>query len=182
MIWFNGYRNFQMFTLKSYTLLCYHGNSKHVLFTKTVKVFDENQLHDFVENHNLWRFVCTLWILSLRIFTYNVCLWIVHLRNYKLKRKCCVMVLYVLFFVVLCVSFCTGHFVMVPLNLTYRHCLQHFFFEHLFNLFYLKQLTTWSMASLHSCTLKQTLKYQMLSYAINLSAHLHRFVCFVATP
>jgi len=26
---------------------------------------------------------------------------------------------------------CTGHFVMVPLNLT---CLQHSFFEHLFNL------------------------------------------------
>jgi len=23
--------------------------------------------------------------------------------------------------------FCTGHFVMVPLNLTYLHCLQHFF-------------------------------------------------------
>ena len=28
------------------------------------------------------------------------------------------------FCVVLCVSPCTGHFVMVPLNLTYLHCLQ----------------------------------------------------------
>ena len=28
------------------------------------------------------------------------------------------------FCVVLCVSFCRGHFVMVPLNLTYLHCLQ----------------------------------------------------------
>jgi len=34
--------------------------------------------------------------------------------------------------VLLCVCFCTGHFVMVPLNLTCLHCLQH-----LFNLFYL---------------------------------------------
>ena len=40
------------------------------------------------------------------------------------------------FCVVLCVSFCTGYFVMVPLNLTYLHCLQHSFFEHLFNLYY----------------------------------------------
>jgi len=36
----------------------------------------------------------------------------------------------------LCVGFCMGHFVMVPLNLTYPHCLQHSFFEHLFNLCY----------------------------------------------
>jgi len=27
------------------------------------------------------------------------------------------------FCVVLCVNFCTGHFAMVPLNLTYLHCL-----------------------------------------------------------
>ena len=40
-------------------------------------------------------------------------------------------------FVSFCVSFCAGHFVMVPLNLTYLHCLQHSFFEHLFNLFLL---------------------------------------------
>ena len=31
---------------------------------------------------------------------------------------------------------CTGHFVMVPLNMTYLHCLQHSLFEHLFNLFH----------------------------------------------
>jgi len=31
---------------------------------------------------------------------------------------------------------CTGHFVMVPLNLTYLHCFQHSLFEHLFNLYY----------------------------------------------
>ena len=39
------------------------------------------------------------------------------------------------------VSFCvliffTRHFVMVPLNLTYLHCLQHSLFEHHFNLYY----------------------------------------------
>jgi len=38
------------------------------------------------------------------------------------------------FCVVPCVSFCTGYFVMVPLNMTYLHCLQNSLFEHLFNL------------------------------------------------
>ena len=37
-------------------------------------------------------------------------------------------------FVSFCVSFCTGNFVMVPINLTYLHCFQHSLFEHLFNL------------------------------------------------
>ena len=45
------------------------------------------------------------------------------------------------FCVVLCVGFCTDHFVMVPLNLTYLHCLQHYFFEHLFNLYYSHNLS-----------------------------------------
>ena len=39
------------------------------------------------------------------------------------------------FCVVLCVIFCTGHFVMMPLNLTYLHCLLQSLFEHLFNLY-----------------------------------------------
>ena len=39
------------------------------------------------------------------------------------------------FCVVPCASFCTGRFVMVPLNMTYLHCLQHSLFEHLFNLY-----------------------------------------------
>ena len=43
------------------------------------------------------------------------------------------------FCVVSCVSFCTGHFVMVPLNMTYLHCLQHSLFEHLFNLYYINE-------------------------------------------
>jgi len=30
------------------------------------------------------------------------------------------------------ILFCTGHVVMVPLNLTCLHCLQHFFYEHLY--------------------------------------------------
>jgi len=42
----------------------------------------------------------------------------------------------VCFCVVLCVCFfCTGHCVMVPLNLTCLHYLQHSFFEHLYNLY-----------------------------------------------
>jgi len=43
------------------------------------------------------------------------------------------------FCVVLCISFCTGHFVMVPLNLTYLHCLKHSLFKHLFNLYFNRQ-------------------------------------------
>ena len=39
------------------------------------------------------------------------------------------------FCVVPCVSFCTGQFVMVPLNMTCLHCLQHSLFEHLFHLY-----------------------------------------------
>jgi len=40
------------------------------------------------------------------------------------------------FCVVLCVGFCTGYFVMVALNMTHVHYLQHSFFEHRFNLYY----------------------------------------------
>ena len=39
-------------------------------------------------------------------------------------------------FIVPCASFCTGHFVMGPLNITNLHCLQHSLFEHLFHLYY----------------------------------------------
>jgi len=41
-------------------------------------------------------------------------------------------------FVLFCVPYCTGHFNMVPLNLTCVHCLQHSFFEHLFILYLIK--------------------------------------------
>ena len=46
---------------------------------------------------------------------------------------CCVSV-YSVFCYVLCVF--KGPFVMVPINLTCPHCLQHFLFEHLFHLYY----------------------------------------------
>jgi len=48
---------------------------------------------------------------------------------------CCVLLFYVFVCCYVC-WFCTGHFVMVPLNLTYLHYLQHFFFEHLVNLYH----------------------------------------------
>ena len=48
----------------------------------------------------------------------------------SVASRCCMS-----FCVVPCASFCTGHFVMVPLNMTYLHCLQHSLFEHLFNLY-----------------------------------------------
>jgi len=45
---------------------------------------------------------------------------------------CCVLV-FTCSCAVQCVCFCTGLFVMVPLNMTCLHCLQHSFFEHLVN-------------------------------------------------
>jgi len=50
----------------------------------------------------------------------------------------CYVLLLCVLCVVLCVRFCTGHIVMVPLNFNCLHCLQHFFFEHLFDLYYIK--------------------------------------------
>jgi len=44
----------------------------------------------------------------------------------------CVLVFYVFLYCSVC-FLCTGHFFMVPLYLTCLHCLQHSFFEHLFN-------------------------------------------------
>ena len=61
---------------------------------------------------------------------------------------CCVLLKYIfylnvcrglvcyVFCVVLCVFLGMGHFVTVPFNMTCLHCLQHSFFEHLFNLYY----------------------------------------------
>ena len=54
------------------------------------------------------------------------------------------------FCVVLCVSFCSGPFVMVPLNLTYLHCVQHYLFEHLFNLYY-RESSTGASPVLQDC-------------------------------
>jgi len=48
------------------------------------------------------------------------------------KIRCCILCGYHSL-----IGFFTGNFVMVPLNLTYLHCLQHSFFEHLFNLYYI---------------------------------------------
>ena len=56
------------------------------------------------------------------------------IQKYSLS-KCLLRHDNVSFCVVPCVSFCTGHFVMVPLNITNLHCLQHSLFEHLFNLY-----------------------------------------------
>jgi len=48
---------------------------------------------------------------------------------------------------VLCCSVCWflyGHFVMLHLNLTYLHCLQHSYFKHLFNLYCTSTLHTFT--------------------------------------
>jgi len=62
---------------------------------------------------------------------------------------CCALVLFV-FCAVLCVCFCTGHFVIVPLNLTRLHCLQHSFLEHHFNLYYIVLLCLWYLRKHYS--------------------------------
>ena len=69
------------------------------------------------------------------ILTNMEVVWHEKYTNIAFLNVCCVMVLYV-FCVVLCVSFGTDHFVIVPFNLTYLvHCLQHSLFEHLFHLY-----------------------------------------------
>jgi len=45
-------------------------------------------------------------------------------------------VCYTLLFCIVRVCLHTGRFVMVPLNLTCLHCLQHIFFEHIFSLYF----------------------------------------------
>ena len=54
------------------------------------------------------------------------------------------------------VGFCTGHFVMVPLGMTYLHCLQHSLFEHLFNL-YLKTTVVLYRIQTHLVNPRRTL-------------------------
>jgi len=44
----------------------------------------------------------------------------------------------------------TGHFVMVPLNMTCLHCMQHSLFVHLFNLYYVDVLLPLISLSLSS--------------------------------
>jgi len=41
-------------------------------------------------------------------------------------------------FVLFCVRYCTGHFIMVPLNWTCLHFLKHSFLEHFFILYLIK--------------------------------------------
>jgi len=64
--------------------------------------------------------------------------------------------------VVLCDSFCTGHFVMVPLNLKNLHCLQHYFFEFPFNLnFYLSTYSENSQISFIMQPVQKQLRFQI---------------------
>ena len=55
--------------------------------------------------------------------------------------------------------FCVGHFVTGPLNLTCLHGLQHFFFEHLFNLYYLYQLFIYILSIFFRCWIPSSFLY-----------------------
>jgi len=70
------------------------------------------------------------------------------------------------FCVVPCASFCTGHFVMVPLNMTYLHLLQHSLFEHLFNLY----------CNVITCFLQKTL----FEHLFNLYCYTFRSLVFLS--
>jgi len=64
----------------------------------------------------------------------------------------CYTLLFCVFCAVVCVCFCTGHFVIVHLNLTCLLCLQHVFFVHLFNLYYLNIVYVYVLLSLLTFT------------------------------
>jgi len=71
-------------------------------------------------------------------------------------------------FVLFCVFvFCTGRFVMVPLNLTCLHCLQHSFFEHHFNLYFI--LTPYQCKNIIACPAITGCEIQRL--VLNLQRH-----------
>ena len=69
--------------------------------------------------------------------------WRSPLSNWKLKNNRKKVISYSICLLRLCilrvlwcsVCFCTSHFVMVPINLTCPHCLQHIFIKHLFYLY-----------------------------------------------
>jgi len=61
--------------------------------------------------------------------------WKTHTRNVFFSECLLPLGVLLVFCAVLCVCFCTSHFEMVPLNMTYLHCLQHSSCEHLFNLY-----------------------------------------------
>jgi len=62
--------------------------------------------------------------------------------NIKKHKKYILNVFYVVLFcrfrAVLNIAFCTGHFVMVPINVTCLRCLYYFVFEHLFTIYLIK--------------------------------------------
>jgi len=75
------------------------------------------------------------------------------------------------FCLVLCVFMWTGHFVLVPLNLTCLHCLQHSFFEHLFNLYVYpagtRYLPPWMRSILQSPTKLASIFFTFLMWLKN---------------
>jgi len=88
---------------------------------------------------------CRIWYMTI---------WYMVYENHKkyftiILYVCCFFVFYV-FLLNLC-FLCIGHFVTVPLNFAFLHCLQHSFFEHIFNLYlYLYMVTVGIMISINS--------------------------------
>jgi len=74
------------------------------------------------------------------------------------------------------VCFCTGHFVMVSIILTCPHCLQHFFFEHLFHLYWQYPLFYTTAISRDWCKTCVTISFYIRSY--NCFALSHRYIVF----
>ena len=95
---------------------------------------------------------------------YIVCIIWVTVPNKSNQSKTCV---------VLSVSFCTGHFVMVPLNLTYLHCLQHSLFEHLFYI-----VTEWKFKCLGKICVVDLLSNNISNHCYNRFRHFKTSINF----
>jgi len=57
-------------------------------------------------------------------------------KKYPARRRRFYCLLIIVLLCVLSCTMCTVYFALLPWNLTCLHCLQNFFFEHLFNLYY----------------------------------------------
>ena len=81
-----------------------------------------------------------------------------------LLRRCLLRVLWC------SVCFCTGHFVMVPINLICPHCLQHFFFDYLLHLYshvFVDRLKSHHDRPSFSICIKEMCKLSMLQTMYN---------------
>jgi len=105
---------------------CLYGLTRVNLYAQ--RTFPDSQSSSFIT----WHFPSNVfWV---RTFDYHVTVWST-INTKKQPNPIGESMFFLCVFVLYCVFFCTGHFVIVPLNLTCLHCLPHSCFVHLFNLY-----------------------------------------------